>query len=122
SHGVFSLATASGELEGGVKELACSGGDTEGLQYAQDGIERNWRRGRDSNPRSGFTPDNCLAGSPVRPLQHLSAGTDRTAHSRGAHRESQKTARGSRPRSSNPAAPPPRDRLTPAAGAIAWEG
>src|SRR5512136_1653433 len=32
-----------------------------------------WRGGGDSNPRSGFTPDNCLAGSPDRPLQHLSA-------------------------------------------------
>jgi hypothetical protein len=30
------------------------------------------RRGWDSNPRSQFTRDNCLAGSPVRPLQHLS--------------------------------------------------
>ena len=37
------------------------------------GERRHWRRGGDSNPRSGFTPDNCLAGSPVRPLQHLSA-------------------------------------------------
>src|SRR5580700_4747653 len=32
-----------------------------------------WRRGGDSNPRSRFCQDNCLAGSPVRPLQHLSA-------------------------------------------------
>ena len=32
-----------------------------------------WRRGGDSNPRSRFCRDNCLAGSPVRPLQHLSA-------------------------------------------------
>jgi hypothetical protein len=30
------------------------------------------RRGWESNPRSRFTRDNCLAGSPVRPLQHLS--------------------------------------------------
>src|SRR2546429_7260861 len=32
----------------------------------------NERRGGDSNPRHGFCPCNCLAGSPVRPLQHLS--------------------------------------------------
>lgn len=30
------------------------------------------RRGRDSNPRSGFTPDNALAVRPFRPLRHLS--------------------------------------------------
>ena len=30
------------------------------------------RREGDSNPRHGFCPCNCLAGSPVRPLQHLS--------------------------------------------------
>src|SRR5881628_1831840 len=30
------------------------------------------RRGGDSSPRPGFCPGNCLAGSPVRPLQHLS--------------------------------------------------
>ena len=33
-----------------------------------------WRRGGDSNPRHRFCQCNCLAGSPVRPLQHLSAG------------------------------------------------
>ena len=33
----------------------------------------SWRRGRDSNPRYG-SPYNCLAGSPVRPLRHLSVG------------------------------------------------
>ena len=32
-----------------------------------------WRRGGDSNPRHRFCQCNCLAGSPVRPLQHLSA-------------------------------------------------
>jgi hypothetical protein len=32
-----------------------------------------WRRGGDSNPRYRFCQYNCLAGSPVRPLQHLSA-------------------------------------------------
>ena len=30
-----------------------------------------WRGGRDSNPRSGFTPDNRLAGGPIQPLWHL---------------------------------------------------
>ena len=30
------------------------------------------RRGGDSNPRHRFCQCNCLAGSPVRPLQHLS--------------------------------------------------
>ena len=30
------------------------------------------RRGGDSNPRHPFCECNCLAGSPVRPLQHLS--------------------------------------------------
>ena len=30
-----------------------------------------WRRGRDSNPRSSF-PDNTLAGCPFQPLRHLS--------------------------------------------------
>ena len=33
----------------------------------------DWRRGRDSNPRYG-SPYNCLAGSPVQPLRHLSEG------------------------------------------------
>src|SRR5262249_53859194 len=33
----------------------------------------SWRRGGDSNPRHRFCQCNCLAGSPVRPLQHLSA-------------------------------------------------
>ena len=36
---------------------------------------RTKRRGGDSNPRHGY-PCNCLAGSPVRPLQHLSPGPD----------------------------------------------
>src|SRR5439155_13857888 len=36
------------------------------------------RRGGDSNPRHGFCPCNCLAGSPVRPLHHL-AVVDRVA-------------------------------------------
>ena len=44
----------------------------------------DWRRGRDSNPRSRLTPDNCLAGSPDRPLQHLSApGTVLYVRARG---------------------------------------
>src|SRR6476660_8039353 len=34
------------------------------------------RRGGDSNPRHGFCSCNCLAGSPVRPLQHLSVVED----------------------------------------------
>ncbi len=33
---------------------------------------KKWRRERDSNPRYRFQY-NCLAGSPVQPLQHLSA-------------------------------------------------
>src|SRR4051812_23146896 len=32
-----------------------------------------WRRGRDSNPRYGFTPYNGLANRRLRPLGHLSA-------------------------------------------------
>ncbi len=32
---------------------------------------RNWRRGRDSNPRNGY-PINTLAVCPIRPLWHLS--------------------------------------------------
>ena len=35
---------------------------------------RNWRRGRDSNPRSRFCPDAPLAGACLRPLGHLSEG------------------------------------------------
>ena len=34
-------------------------------------VEKSWRRGGDSNPRCRFQ-HNCLAGSPVQPLQHLS--------------------------------------------------
>ena len=32
---------------------------------------KNWRRGRDSNPRKGY-PFNTLAGCSIRPLWHLS--------------------------------------------------
>jgi hypothetical protein len=32
----------------------------------------SWRRGWDLNPRTGSTPDNALAGRPIRPLWHLS--------------------------------------------------
>ncbi len=35
------------------------------------GFRGVWRRGGDSNPRCRFQ-HNCLAGSPVQPLQHLS--------------------------------------------------
>ncbi len=37
-----------------------------------DVLSFGWRRGGDSNPRHRFCQCNCLAGSPVRPLQHLS--------------------------------------------------
>src|ERR1700680_4679310 len=53
-------------------------------ETGRDAFIERWRRGRDSNPRSGFTPDNCLAGSPVRPLQHLSVALDGRGYSRGA--------------------------------------
>src|ERR1700728_1459429 len=46
---------------------------TVGRNYRFIGLLVKWRRGGDSNPRSRFCQDNCLAGSPVRPLQHLSA-------------------------------------------------
>ena len=36
------------------------------------GETQNWRRGRDSNPRYGFTPHNGLANRRLRPLGHLS--------------------------------------------------
>src|SRR5947208_15325687 len=38
--------------------------------------QKGKRRGGDSNPRHGFCPCNCLAGSPVRPLQHLSGSIE----------------------------------------------
>src|SRR5213593_903011 len=41
-------------------------------QKAGNSNKTKERRGGDSNPRHGFCPCNCLAGSPVRPLQHLS--------------------------------------------------
>src|SRR5262245_55253180 len=36
------------------------------------GTDRGKRRGGDSTPRHRVCQCNCLAGSPVRPLQHLS--------------------------------------------------
>ncbi len=39
-----------------------------------------WRRGRDSNSRCRFQ-HNCLAGSPVQPLQHLSVESGGTGDS-----------------------------------------
>ncbi len=41
------------------------------LSESQMGSKKSWRRGGDSNPRCRFQ-HNCLAGSPVQPLQHLS--------------------------------------------------
>src|SRR5262245_51344552 len=36
---------------------------------------KGWRREWDSNPRYGFCPYNALAGRPLRPLGHHSAGS-----------------------------------------------
>ena len=37
------------------------------------GFITKWRRGGDLNPRYRLSQYNCLAGSPVQPLQHLSS-------------------------------------------------
>ncbi len=39
---------------------------------SQRQFKSNWRRERDSNPRSGYKPNTPLAGEPLRPLGHLS--------------------------------------------------
>jgi hypothetical protein len=47
------------------------------LRCLRDKLKRSdtadWRRGRDSNPRSPGKEDNGFRDRPVRPLRHLSA-------------------------------------------------
>ena len=42
------------------------------MQPELGGIDKKWRRGRDSNPRRGYKPLTPLAGERLRPLGHLS--------------------------------------------------